>query len=133
VFPPEETECIGFDNETLIVRFPQGFGMLRDNYTIMVDVFNPDEEPLDNTWLFETRKFTEEAQRYVIVDANRTLSGFGIEALQALRTEKSSASARYSLGLLSSFLGSTALGAFLTGALLWCYGMASLHGASMGL
>jgi hypothetical protein len=91
VFPPEETECVGFDNETMIVRFPQGFGMLRDNYTIMVDVFNPAEEPLDNTWLFETRKFTTEDQRYVIVDANRSLPGFEIDSLEALITEQSAA------------------------------------------
>ncbi|CAE7854870.1 mettl21a [Symbiodinium necroappetens] len=83
VFPPEGMTCRGYDNATVSVRFPDGAGLLRNNYTLEVDVSNPGYVPNSTTWSFITRVRNEEGEK--IVDANRTLEGFGLVELLPMR------------------------------------------------
>jgi len=83
VFPPAGTACMGFDNSTLVIRFPRGAGLLVSNYTMHVDVINPKaatNATLDGVWSFETRVRNELI--YKIVDANRSIGGFEMSELQ---------------------------------------------------
>lgn len=89
VFPPEGMTCRGYDNATVSVRFPDGAGLLRNNYTLEVDVSNPGYVPNSTTWSFITRVRNEEGEK--IVDANRTLDGFGLVELLPMRTDEGSA------------------------------------------
>eukprot|EP00439_Symbiodinium_sp_Y106_P061713 s59_g9.t1 len=97
VFPPEGMTCRGYDNATVSVRFPDGAGLLRNNYTLEVDVSNPGYVPNSTTWSFITRVRNEEGEK--IVDANRTLEGFGLVELLPMRTDEGSAG-RAKLGAL---------------------------------
>ena len=40
VFPPAGTSCMGYDNETLVIRFPTGSGLQKYHYLLTVDVIN---------------------------------------------------------------------------------------------
>jgi len=103
-FPPQGMECIGYDNASVTVRLPNGAGLLRNSYTLEVDVNNPGYHPNGtNEWSFITRvRNTDLGER--IVDANRTLPGFQLQKLLAVSTDESSAPRRFSLcaGLLAS-------------------------------
>ncbi|CAJ1383539.1 unnamed protein product [Effrenium voratum] len=83
VFPPEGMTCRGYDNATVSIRFPDGAGLLRNNYTLEVDVANPGYPPNSTTWSFITRVRNLDGEK--IVDANRTLEGFGLIELLPMR------------------------------------------------
>jgi len=85
VFPPAGTTCTGFDNNTVVVRLPNGAGMLKNNYTLEIDVENPGYRLNGtDTWQFFTRVRNENGTK--IVDANRTVPGFSLSELVPLRT-----------------------------------------------
>jgi len=88
VFPPEGMTCRGYDNATVSIRFPDGAGLLRNNYTLEVDVANPGYPPNSTTWSFITRVRNLGEK---IVDANRTLEGFGLIELLPMRTDEGGA------------------------------------------
>lgn len=68
----------------------QGTGLLKNNYTLMLDVENPGYRPNGtNLWQFYTRVANENGTKYV--DANRSLSGFGLSELVPLRTDEGAA------------------------------------------
>lgn len=99
VFPPEGMTCRGYDNATVSIRFPDGAGLLRNNYTLEVDVNNPGYPPNSTTWSFITRiRNDQEDER--IADANRTLEGFGLVELLPMRTSEGSARQSAVLALL---------------------------------
>jgi len=90
VFPPPGTECIGFDNATVVIRLPNGAGLLKNNYTLQVAVQNPGYQPNGtNTWQLYTRVRNENGTKYV--DANRSLAGFSLGQLVPLRTDEGAA------------------------------------------
>jgi len=103
-FPPPGIECIGFDNSTVVIRMPsdQGLsnqhsgGLLKNNYTLEIDVLNPVNHSVENDWSFVTRVRNPSGQR--IVDANRTLPGFAMQNLVPLNLDESGASPRFSRG-----------------------------------
>jgi hypothetical protein len=99
-FPPEGTECVGFGNNTIEVRLPRYSGLLKFNYTLGFEVMNPPEMPDDNIWMFETRKYTDEDGRWVIVDANRNLAGFDLSDLTAVVEDAGGAFSALRLGPL---------------------------------
>eukprot|EP00747_Dinoflagellata_sp_TGD_P060396 gnl/TRDRNA2_/TRDRNA2_152016_c8_seq1.p1 gnl/TRDRNA2_/TRDRNA2_152016_c8~~gnl/TRDRNA2_/TRDRNA2_152016_c8_seq1.p1 ORF type:complete len:166 (-),score=22.05 gnl/TRDRNA2_/TRDRNA2_152016_c8_seq1:135-581(-) len=115
VFPPIGTSCTGFDNQTVVVRMPDGYGLLRGNYTLEVDVTNPGYlgNGSNNEWSFITR-IRNPGQVYRIVDANRTLPGFPLQELLPVRTDEDAATPRFSRSVRSLTLGAAALS--LTGA-----------------
>lgn len=81
-FPPDGTECIGYNNNSVTVRFPPKAGLLRNNYTLFVDVTNPEFAPNVTTqWSFVTR-VRNDIVGEKIVDANRTLLGFPLRKLE---------------------------------------------------
>eukprot|EP00931_Biecheleriopsis_adriatica_P064212 TRINITY_DN39027_c0_g1_i1.p1 TRINITY_DN39027_c0_g1~~TRINITY_DN39027_c0_g1_i1.p1 ORF type:complete len:2314 (+),score=334.39 TRINITY_DN39027_c0_g1_i1:107-7048(+) len=86
VFPPEGMSCTGYDNASVTIRFPDGSGLLRNNYTLEVDVINPGYQPNSTIWSFITRVRNDDGER--IVDANRTLEGFGLVELLPMRTDE---------------------------------------------
>jgi hypothetical protein len=91
-FPPPGVECIGFDNSTVVVRMPEAGGLLKNNYTLEVDILNPVNHTQDNTWSFLTRVRNPTGQR--LVDANRTLEGFQMQNLVPLNLDESAAQPR---------------------------------------
>merc|ERR1719454_461640 len=112
-FPPPGIQCIGFDNSTVVIRMPEdaglsnkiskpGGGLLKNNYTLEIDVLNPVNYSTDNTWSFVTRVRNPSGQR--IVDANRSLEGFQLNELVPLNLDESSAWPRTSLHLNGVFL-----------------------------
>eukprot|EP00927_Polykrikos_kofoidii_P086339 TRINITY_DN9640_c0_g1_i1.p1 TRINITY_DN9640_c0_g1~~TRINITY_DN9640_c0_g1_i1.p1 ORF type:complete len:2276 (+),score=290.72 TRINITY_DN9640_c0_g1_i1:1085-7912(+) len=102
-FPPPGITCQGklelpetSDPEvdrrsTVTVRLPNGQGLLRNIYTLEIDVVNPGFQPeTPNIWEFITRvRNPTIGQR--IVDANRTLEGFSVTPMVPLRTVESAA------------------------------------------
>merc|ERR1719163_2130611 len=93
-FPPEGTECIGYNNNSVTVRFPNGYGLLINNYTFSVDVTNPEFEPNVTTrWSFVTRVRNHEVGER-IVDANRTLDGFVLRKLEPVVHTENTAQGR---------------------------------------
>lgn len=87
-FPPEGMGCTGYENETVVVRFPNGKGLLRNNYTLEVDVRNPGYHPNGtNEWAFITRVRNNDIGER-IVDANRTLPGFTLFELSTVRHDE---------------------------------------------
>jgi len=101
-FPPPGIQCIGFDNSTVVIRMPtsEGLsnqhtgGLLKNNYTLEIDVLNPVNHSASNTWTFVTRVRNPSGQR--IVDANRTLEGFSLNQLVPLNLDESFAARRLS-------------------------------------
>lgn len=114
-FPPVGIQCIGFDNSTVVVRMPEktglsnrhAAGLLKNNYTLELDVLNPVNHSEDNTWSFVTRVRNPSGQR--IVDANRTLRGFQLQELVPLNLDESAAP-RSSLPLAALALPLLAVG-----------------------
>jgi hypothetical protein len=90
-FPPPGTTCTGYDNASFTIRFPNGIGLLRANYTMTINVKNPLFEPnISNDWIFVSRVRNEEiGQR--IVDANRELTGFTLRTLEPVNQGESGA------------------------------------------
>jgi len=96
-FPPPGIQCIGFDNSTVVIRMPEksglsnqhSGGLLKNNYTLEIDVLNPVNHSVDNTWSFITRVRNPSGER--IVDANRTLEGFSLSELVPLNLDESAA------------------------------------------
>eukprot|EP00930_Biecheleria_cincta_P055124 TRINITY_DN41486_c0_g1_i1.p1 TRINITY_DN41486_c0_g1~~TRINITY_DN41486_c0_g1_i1.p1 ORF type:complete len:2351 (-),score=301.60 TRINITY_DN41486_c0_g1_i1:61-7113(-) len=84
--PPDGMTCSGFNNATVVIRFPDNAGLLRANYTLEIDVQNPAYQPNGTTWSFITRVRNPTGER--IVDANRTLEGFELVELVPLRTDE---------------------------------------------
>merc|ERR550534_1152594 len=88
-FPPVGWECDGSDEEFVTIRLPQGAGLLRNSYTLSVDVLNPSVEPnTTNTWSFVTRvnSIDENGERHIkIVDASRHIEGFELRTLEKVR------------------------------------------------
>jgi len=106
-FPPAGITCTGFDNASVVVRLPNGNGLLRNNYTLDIDVDNPGYAPNgSNIWMFETRVRNNGVSRFV--DANRFVDGFQLTALVPLRTDESGAWRRSSPDA-TSFLALLAL------------------------
>jgi len=103
VFPPEGMTCTGFANATVVVRFPDGAGLLRANYTLDVDVINPGYQPNGTTWQFVTRVTNPELGER-IVDANRTLEGFALVELLPMRTDEGFAERLARLSMLLAFV-----------------------------
>lgn len=103
--PPEGMTCTGFNNATTVIRFPDGAGLLRENYTLEIDVQNPGYQPNGSVWTFITRVRNPTGER--IVDANRTLPGFGLVELVPLRTDEGFAERLAHMSLL--ILGFTSL------------------------
>eukprot|EP00929_Paragymnodinium_shiwhaense_P034282 TRINITY_DN18674_c0_g1_i1.p1 TRINITY_DN18674_c0_g1~~TRINITY_DN18674_c0_g1_i1.p1 ORF type:complete len:2410 (-),score=547.03 TRINITY_DN18674_c0_g1_i1:144-7373(-) len=102
-FPPPGIKCMGFDNRTVVVRLPDGKGLLRSKYVLEVDVENPGYTPnTSNIWEFITRVRNDHVGER-IVDANRTLAGFVLQELVPLKTDEDAASSR--LTLLTQLLG----------------------------
>jgi hypothetical protein len=84
-FPPPGITCEGHDNSTVVVRLPNGKGLLRNKYTLEIEVNNPlNQTVAGNTWKFLTRV---KGQR--LVDANYTLPGFNLVKLVALDLDES--------------------------------------------
>merc|ERR1711959_168239 len=81
VFPPPGTLCFGSDRNFLRVRLPNGAGLLTNNYTLEVDVFNPDYDVdrKNNTWSMVTAVRNQEKQQ--IVDANLAFDGFSLKEM----------------------------------------------------
>jgi len=99
VFPPAGMTCRGYDNATVSIRFPDGAGLLRNNYTLEIDVNNPGYPPNSTVWSFITRiRNDEEGER--IADANRTLEGFPLVELLPMRTDEGFARQSAVLALL---------------------------------
>jgi len=102
VFPPPGIECIGFDNSTVVIRMPEktglsnkhSGGLLKNNYTLEINLLNPVNHTETNTWSFVTRVRNPSGQR--IVDANRTLGGFQMQNLVPLNLDESSAFSQFS-------------------------------------
>eukprot|EP00933_Yihiella_yeosuensis_P044196 TRINITY_DN39290_c0_g1_i1.p1 TRINITY_DN39290_c0_g1~~TRINITY_DN39290_c0_g1_i1.p1 ORF type:complete len:1135 (-),score=188.56 TRINITY_DN39290_c0_g1_i1:127-3045(-) len=90
VFPPPGMTCTGYGNASVTIRFPDGAGLLRNNYTLQVDVVNPGYHPNASIWTFISRVRNKDGER--IVDANRTLQGFALDELKPMRTDESAAS-----------------------------------------
>jgi len=94
-FPPVGVTCRGYENSTAVIAFPDGKGLLRNNYTILLDVQNPDFAPNDtnnivNEWSFITRVDQPPAFRR-IVDATSGLEGFDLLELVPVRTDENAA------------------------------------------
>lgn len=95
-FPPPGITCTGSDNSSVVIRLPDGAGLLINNYTLEVDVMNPlFPQGGSNLWTFLTR--VNSTVRSTLVDANRTIQGFDLSVLSAVRTVESGAS-RFSVG-----------------------------------
>ncbi|CAK9070289.1 unnamed protein product [Durusdinium trenchii] len=90
VFPPEGMTCRGYDNASVVVRFPNGAGLLRNNYTLEIDVSNPGYPPNATQWSFITR-IRNDFEDERIADANRTLLGFELVELLPMRTDEGAA------------------------------------------
>ncbi|CEL97737.1 unnamed protein product [Vitrella brassicaformis CCMP3155] len=45
IFPPPGTLCTRDGKNSLVIRLPNGSGLLPDSYVLSVDVFNPESEP----------------------------------------------------------------------------------------
>jgi len=90
-FPPPAVTCTGYDNQTVTVRMPDGAGLLKNNYTITVDVDNPGYVPKGtNLWTFETRvRPPGGSQRNV--DANIEIPGFLLRELAPVVTDEGGA------------------------------------------
>ncbi|CAE8590604.1 unnamed protein product [Polarella glacialis] len=91
-FPPAGMTCTGYDNATVSIRFPDGSGLLRNNYTLEVDVMNPPYQPNATTiqpWSFITRVLNVDGER--IVDANRTLMGFDMSKMAPMIQDEGAA------------------------------------------
>jgi len=90
-FPPPGVTCTGYGNQTVTVRMPDGAGLLKNNYTITVDVDNPGYVPNStNFWMFETRvRPPGRGQRNV--DANIEIPGFLLRELASVVTEEGGA------------------------------------------
>lgn len=90
VFPPAGTTCQGFDNQSVIIMLPSGAGLLKNNYTLEVDVENPGYRPnITGIWKFFTRVVNANGTK--IVDANRTVAGFDLAELLPIRTDEGAA------------------------------------------
>jgi len=90
-FPPDGTTCTGFDNESVVVRLPDGSGLLKNNYTLEIEVENPGYQPNStDTWQMFTRVRNENGT--TIVDANRSIPSFTLSELAAVRTDEGAAS-----------------------------------------
>jgi len=116
-FPPPGIECIGFDNNTVVIRMPDDSGLsnrhsgglLRNNYTLEVDVLNPKALPdAQPVWTFITRVRNTAGMR--IVDANTTIDGFEpfrdgqgkkivLKPLVPINMDESTAPCRFSMPL----------------------------------
>eukprot|EP00928_Gymnodinium_smaydae_P002156 TRINITY_DN10763_c0_g6_i1.p1 TRINITY_DN10763_c0_g6~~TRINITY_DN10763_c0_g6_i1.p1 ORF type:complete len:2393 (+),score=568.77 TRINITY_DN10763_c0_g6_i1:803-7180(+) len=115
-YPPPGITCQGFNNRTVVIRMPDGVGLLRNNYTLEVDVENPPYLPnTTNEWQFITRVRNEKVGQK-IVDANRTVPGFVLEKLIPLRTvegdaapPRSSVLAVLALAVTAALAGARAL------------------------
>lgn len=98
-FPPPGMECMGFGNSTLVVRLPNGAGLLKNNYTLEIDVENPPFQlngTTVNEWQFMTRVRNTDGQR--LVDANRRVEGFEMRELVSGRVLEGAAA-----GLLPTY------------------------------
>merc|ERR1719198_2958369 len=101
-FPPPGISCIGFDNSTVVIRMPDNTGLsnqhsgglLKNNYTLEIDVLNPVNYSEDNSWSFITRVRNPSGEK--IVDANRSLAGFNLNQLVPLNLDESAAPLRFS-------------------------------------
>jgi len=94
-FPPPGMMCTGFGNSTVVIRFPDGAGLLKNNYTLEIDVENPPFQlngSTVNEWSFITRVSTATGQK--LVDANRRVPGFDLRALVPVRTAEGAALGR---------------------------------------
>jgi len=96
VFPPPGTLCTGFNNRTVVVRLPNGAGLLKNVYMLEVDVLNPGYRPNGtNVWQMLTRVRNVNGTK--IVDRNSTIEGFELSELVPIRTDESGAGPRSSL------------------------------------
>jgi len=96
-FPPAGILCRGFRNATLVIEMPYGAGLLKNNYTMTVDVTNPGYYPNGTgEWSFITR-VRNDAIGEKIVDSNIQLPGFTLRGLSPLVTLENAAPHRFSL------------------------------------
>jgi len=92
-FPPENTICYGFGNNSMVVRFPPGAGFLQNNYTLEAEIHNPKENPFPNCtalahnpknyWKMNTR--VNDGYGLILVDTNNTIPGFCLEKLMNVK------------------------------------------------
>lgn len=103
-FPPPGITCQGFNNRTVILRLPDGHGLLLNNYTWRVEVDNPGYNPNGtNIWTFITRVRPPGGGER-IVDANIGVKGFGLRALVSVRTDEGAAAPRLLQGVRALLL-----------------------------
>lgn len=96
-FPPAGVECTGWGNETVVIRMPDGSGLLRNNYTLLVEVDNPGYSPnVTIPWRFVTRVRPPGGGER-IVDMNIAVPGFTMRELLPLRTDEGGAPCHLSL------------------------------------
>jgi hypothetical protein len=90
-FPPPGVTCTGFGNASVVVRLPDGVGLFIGNYTVEVDIDNPNYAPneTDPTWIFITRVRNEDIGQK-IVDANVTVPGFPLYVMTAAKSTEGS-------------------------------------------
>lgn len=113
-FPEPRTQCIGFGNNSVIVRFPPGTGLLWNDYIMVVEVINPKLPIIENctnlvadaknTWTLITR-VNMQANGTKIVDANRNINGFCIQELQKVKDlDLDGAASRFCVGMILFFV-----------------------------
>lgn len=94
VFPPPGTTCVGTNN-VVIIRLPNGYGLLKNNYTLEMSVTNPPDVFNSSTWQFMTRVSNPQLGSR-IVDINRTIEGFDLRTIRAVDLSEEGASLRVS-------------------------------------
>ena len=79
VFP--NLDCVGFNNETLIVRFPKGSGLGRFDYELTVLVVNAKSASQASDWTVFTRARDIITANAHTVDLNSTIPGYALAEL----------------------------------------------------
>jgi hypothetical protein len=115
LFPPAGIECEGQGNSTVIVRLPHGSGLLKNNYTMTVDVKDPLEGEINSSspseWTFVTRVRNNRSGR--IVDSNIDVkASFELKVLVANVVDEGGAPPGASPNSAALLLGALVLAAF---------------------
>jgi len=112
VFPPPGIECTGFGNSTVVIKLPEGVGLLTNLYTLNVDVEDPLVGGLNCTdecyWTLLTRIRNDDGQH--IVDSRINIeANFELNVLAAMAIDEGGAGHLAAPGLAALAAGALSL------------------------
>jgi len=112
VFPPEGTDCTGSGNGNVVIRLPEGVGLLTNLYTLNIDVENPLVGELNCTdecyWTIITRVSNDDGMH--IVDSRINIeANFDLNVLAAMAIDEGGARPLTAPGLAAFAVGALSL------------------------